>query len=166
LKTELSGLRTGRASASLLDPISVPAYGSQMTISQLGSVSVPEPRMLTVQVWDNALVGAVERAIRDANLGLNPIKEGTMLRIPVPELNAQRRQEMIKVGHKYAEQARVSVRHVRRDGMDTLKKLEKDGSLGKDEVSSQSERIQKLTDQTIKEIDGMISAKEYEISQI
>lgn len=166
LKTELSGLRTGRASANLLDPISVSAYGSHMPISQVGTVSVPEPRMLSVQVWDQSLVGAVERAIRDANLGLNPMKEGSMLRIPIPELNAQRRQEMIKVGHKYAEQARIAVRHVRRDGMDTLKKLEKDGSVGKDQIGVYSDQIQKMTDQFIKEVDDMIATKEQEISQV
>ena len=166
LKTELSGLRTGRASVNLLDPITVSAYGSQMTINQVANVSVPEPRMLTVQVWDQSLVGAVDRAIRDANLGLNPIKEGTMLRIPIPELNAERRQEMVKVGHKYAEQARVAVRHVRRDGMDTLKKLEKDGHVSKDQISTHSDEIQRLTDQHIKEIDEMISAKEKEIVQV
>ena len=166
LKTELAGLRTGRASASLLDPISVNAYGSQMPVSQLGTVSVPEPRMLSVQVWDQSLVGAVDRAIRDANLGLNPIKEGSMLRIPVPELNAERRQEMVKVGHKYAEQARIAVRHVRRDGMDTLKKLEKDGHVGKDQISAHSDEIQKMTDHAVKEIDDMLAAKEKEILQV
>ena len=127
LKTEFGGLRTGRASPSLLDPVTVDAYGTQMPINQVATISVPEPRMLSVQVWDKALAGAVDRAIRDANLGLNPIMEGTLLRIPIPELNAERRQEMVKVAHKYAEQARIAVRHVRKDGMDTLKKLEKDG---------------------------------------
>lgn len=166
LKTELSGLRTGRASANLLDPITVSAYGTQMPINQVGTVSVPESRMLSVQVWDQALVGAVDRAIRDANLGLNPITEGNVLRIPIPELNAQRRQEMVKVGHKYAEQARVAVRHVRRDGMEAIKKLEKDGALSQDDSRSQADEIQKLTDETIKEIDEMLAAKEREITQV
>ncbi len=166
LKTELSGLRTGRASANLLDPISVNAYGTQMPISQVGTVNVPEPRMLSVQVWDKSLVGAVDRAIREANLGLNPIMEGTLLRIPIPELNAQRRQDMVKVGHKYAEQARIAVRHVRRDGMDTLKKLEKDGHHSQDDTRVQSERLQQLTDASIKDIDEMLAGKEREIMQV
>jgi ribosome recycling factor len=166
LKTELSGLRTGRASANLLDPVAISAYGTQMPISQVASVSVPEPRMLSVQVWDKALVGAVDRAIRDANLGLNPIMEGQLLRIPIPELNAERRQEMVKVGHKYAEQARIAVRHVRRDGMDTLKKFEKDGGYSLDDTRAQSDELQKLTDAAIKEIDDMLAAKEREILQV
>jgi ribosome recycling factor len=166
LRTELSGLRTGRASANLLDPVTVNAYGSQMPINQVATVNVPEPRMLSVQVWDKQLAGAVDRAIRDANLGLNPIMEGTLLRIPIPELNAQRRQEMVKVAHKYAEQARIAVRHVRRDGMDTLKKLEKDGHHSQDDARAQSEELQKLTDATIKEIDDMLAGKEREIMQV
>ncbi|HEX9570076.1 MAG TPA: ribosome recycling factor, partial [Rhodospirillales bacterium] len=125
LRTELGGLRTGRASTSLLEPIHVDAYGSSMALNQVGSVSVPEPRMLSVQVWDKALVSAVDRAIREANLGLNPIVDGTLLRIPIPALTAERRQELVKIAHKYAEQARVAVRHVRRDGLDTIKKTEK-----------------------------------------
>jgi ribosome recycling factor len=166
LKTELSGLRTGRASANLLDPVTVNAYGQQMPINQVATISVPEPRMLSVQVWDKSVAGAVDRAIRDANLGLNPIMEGTLLRIPIPELNAERRQEMVKVGHKYAEQARVAVRHVRRDGMDALKKLEKDGHHSLDATRRESERLQELTDTTIKEIDEMLAAKEREILQV
>ena len=166
LKTELSGLRTGRASANLLDPVTVNAYGTQMPINQVATVNVPEPRMLSVQVWDKSVVGAVDRAIREANLGLNPIMEGTLLRIPIPELNAQRRQEMVKVAHKYAEQARIAVRHVRRDGMDHLKKLEKDGHHSEDDTRAQSEELQKLTDSTIKEIDEMLAAKEREITQV
>lgn len=166
LKTELSGLRTGRASANLLDPVTVSAYGSQMPLNQVATVNVPEPRMLSVQVWDKQLAGAVDRAIREANLGLNPIMEGTLLRIPIPELNAERRQEMVKVGHKYAEQARIAVRHVRRDGMDALKKLEKDGHHSEDDMRAQSDELQKLTDGTIKEIDEMLAAKEREITQV
>jgi len=166
LKTELGGLRTGRASVNLLDPVTVTAYGQQMHINQVATVNVPEPRMLSVQVWDKSLASAVDRAIRDANLGLNPIMEGTLLRIPIPELNAQRRQEMVKVAHKYAEQARVAVRHVRRDGMDALKKLEKDGHHSLDDTRLQSDELQQLTDATIKEIDGMLATKEREIVQV
>ncbi len=166
LRAELSGLRTGRASANLLDPVTVNAYGTQMPINQVATVNVPEPRMLSVQVWDKSLAGAVDRAIREANLGLNPIMEGTLLRIPIPELNAQRRQEMVKVAHKYAEQARIAVRHVRRDGMDHLKKMEKDGHHSEDDTRAQSEELQELTDSTIKEIDEMLAAKEREIIQV
>jgi ribosome recycling factor len=166
LKTELSGLRTGRASINLLDPVMVSAYGTQMPINQVASVNVPEPRMLSVQVWDKGLATAVDRAIRDANLGLNPIMEGQLLRIPIPELNAERRQEMVKVGHKYAEQARIAVRHVRKDGMDTLKKLEKDGHHSLDDTRVESEKLQELTDATIKEIDEMLAGKEREIVQV
>ncbi|HEX9876600.1 MAG TPA: ribosome recycling factor [Gammaproteobacteria bacterium] len=166
LKTELSGLRTGRASINLLDPVTVNAYGTQMPINQVATINVPEARMLSVQVWDKQLAGAVDRAIREANLGLNPIMEGTLLRIPIPELNAERRQEMVKVAHKYAEQARIAVRHVRRDGMDTLKKLEKDGHHSLDDTRAQSDELQNLTDTTIKEIDEMLASKEQEIVQV
>ena len=166
LRTELSGLRTGRASAHLLDPITVNAYGAQMPLNQVATVNVPEPRMLSVQVWDRQLAGAVDRAIRDSNLGLNPIMEGALLRIPIPELNAQRRQEMVKVAHRYAEHARVAVRHVRRDGMDTLRKLEKAGEVSEDDTRAQSELIQELTDSAIKEIDALLAAKEREITQV
>ena len=166
LKTELSGLRTGRASPNLLDPVTVSAYGTQMPINQVATVNVPEPRMLSVQVWDKTVVGAVDRAIREANLGLNPIMEGQLLRIPIPELNAERRQEMVKVAHKYAEQARIAVRHVRKDGMDTLKKFEKDGHHSLDDTRMQSDELQKLTDAAIKEIDDMLAFKEREIVQV
>ena len=166
LKTELSGLRTGRASPNLLDPVTVSAYGTQMPINQLATINVPEPRMLSVQVWDKGLATAVDRAIRDANLGLNPIAEGELLRIPIPELNAERRQEMVKVAHKYAEQARIAVRHVRKDGMDTLKRLEKDGHHSQDDTHAQSDKLQKLTDDAIKEIDDVLAAKEHEIMQV
>jgi ribosome recycling factor len=166
LKSELSGLRTGRASVNLLDPVTVEAYGTQMPINQVATVSVPEPRMLSVQVWDNSLAGPVDRAIRDANLGLNPIAEGALLRIPIPELNAERRQEMVKVAHKYAEQARIAVRHVRKDGMDNLKRLEKDGHHSLDDTRAESDQLQKLTDATIKEIDDVLAAKEHEIMQV
>lgn len=166
LRSELAGLRTGRASASLLDPIHVDAYGSSMPINQLASISVPEPRMLSVQVWDRATVSAVDRAIREANLGLNPIMEGQLLRIPIPELNAERRQELVKIAHKYAEQARVAVRHVRRDGLDHLKKEESDGGMGEDESKRLADQIQKLTDQTVGEIDQLLATKEAEITQV
>ncbi len=166
LKGELAGLRTGRAASSMLDPIIVDAYGAKMPLSQVGTISVPEPRMLSVQVWDRGLVSAVDRAIREANLGLNPIVEGTLMRIPVPELNAERRKDLVKVAHKYAEQARVAVRNVRRDGMELGKKEEKDGLLGKDEHHALQERIQKLTDGMIAEIDTMVAAKEAEILQV
>ena len=166
LKTELSGLRTGRASASILEPITVEAYGSTMPLNQVANVSVPEARMLTVQVWDKSVVGAVDRAIREANLGLNPILEGQVLRIPIPELNTERRQELVKVAHRYAEQARIAVRHVRRDGLDVLKKEEKDSVLGKDEAKSAADRVQKLTDDKVAEIDTLLTTKEGEILQV
>lgn len=166
LKGELAGLRTGRASISLLEPIHVDAYGSQMPLNQVGTISVPEPRMLSVQVWDKSMVGAVDRAIREANLGLNPIIEGTLLRIPIPELNAERRQELVKVAHKYAEQARVAVRHVRRDGLDDLKKEEKEGGMSQDQQHQLADQVQKLTDDTIAEIDDLLAGKEAEITQV
>jgi len=165
LRSELAGLRTGRASANLLEPIHVDAYGSSMPISQVGTVSVPESRMLSVQVWDRSLVQAVDRAIREANLGLNPIVEGQLLRIPIPELNAERRQELVKIAHKYAEQARVAIRHVRRDALDQLKK-DKDAGMGEDEQKKQSDQVQKLTDATIVEVDQILAAKETEIRQV
>ncbi len=166
LKHDLASLRTGRASANLLDPVTVSAYGSQMPLNQVATVNVPEPRMLSVQVWDKSLAGAVDRAIREANLGLNPIMEGTLLRIPIPELNAERRQEMVKGGHKYAEQARVAVRNVRRDGMEHLKRAEKDEHMSKDEHHSLATKVQDLTDKIIKEIDEALASKEAEIMQV
>jgi ribosome recycling factor len=166
LRGELAGLRTGRASSSLLEPIHVNAYGSSMPLNQVASVSVPEPRMLSVQVWDKTNVGAVDKAIREANLGLNPIVEGTLLRIPIPELNAERRQELVKVAHRYAEQARVAVRHVRRDALDGLKKEEKDGGMGKDQAHVAGDKVQTMTDGTIGEIDHLLAAKEAEITQV
>ena len=144
-KSDLAGLRTGRASANLLDPITVDAYGSSMPINQVANVTVPESRMIAVSVWDKSMVGAVERAIRESNLGLNPITDGTTLRIPLPELNEQRRKELVKVAHQYAENARVAARHVRRDGMETLKKMEKDGDIGQDDSRQTSDKVQKLS---------------------
>lgn len=163
-KNDLASLRTGRASSNLLDPIQVMAYGSPMPLNQVATVSVPEPRMLSVSVWDKSMVGAVDRAIRESNLGFNPIMDGTTLRIPLPELNEQRRKELVKIAHTYAENARVAARHVRRDGMDLLKKKEKE--VGEDEVRKLSDRVQKLTDDTIKEIDSLLVDKEAEIMQV
>lgn len=164
-KEELAGLRTGRASIHLLEPVVVEAYGARMALSQVATVSVPEPRMLLVSVWDRGMANAVEKAIREANLGLNPIGEGATLRVPIPELNAERRKELVKVAHKYAEAARVSVRHVRRDGIDMLKKAIKDG-MSEDEESRLSERVQKLTDETIVDIDRLLATKEQDITKV
>ncbi|ESR23465.1 Ribosome recycling factor [Lutibaculum baratangense AMV1] len=150
----------------MLDPITVDAYGSSMPISQVATVSVPEPRMISVSVWDRSLVGAVDRAIRESDLGLNPVMDGQTLRLPIPELNEQRRQEIVKVAHKYAEQARVAVRHVRRDGMDTLKKLEKDHAISEDDQRVYADEVQKATDASIKEIDEMLVTKEKEVMQV
>lgn len=166
LQDELAGLRTGRASASMLDPIMVDAYGSPMPLNQLATVSVPEPRMLSVQVWDKSMAAAVDKAIRDSGLGLNPIAEGASIRVPLPELNEERRRELAKVASSYAEQARVAVRHIRRDGMDMLKKAEKDGEMSKDMMHSLSEKVQKATDRAIEEIDSLTAKKEAEIMQI
>ena len=163
LKQELGGLRTGRASAGMLDPVQVEAYGTHMPLNQLATISVPEPRMISVQVWDRSMVKAVEKAIVDSNLGLSPATEGQVLRLRIPELNEERRKELVKVAHKYAEAARVAVRHVRRDGLDVIKKLEKDHKLGKDEHDRDAEQIQKATDQVIGEIDQALAAKEKEI---
>ncbi|MCZ2328366.1 ribosome recycling factor [Bartonella sp. F02] len=165
-KHELGGLRTGRASTNLLEPLTIEAYGSIVPISQVANISVPEPRMLSVSVWDKTLVGAVERAIRDSSLGLNPITDGTNLRIPLPELNEERRKDLVKIAHQYAEQARIATRHVRRDGMDHLKKLEKEGEISKDEAHNLSEKVQNLTDETIIHIDKILSVKESEIMQV
>ncbi|TMJ30565.1 MAG: ribosome recycling factor [Alphaproteobacteria bacterium] len=163
LKQELGGLRTGRASPSLLEPVHVEAYGTHMPINQLATISVPEPRLLTVQVWDKSLVSAVERAIINANLGLNPATEGQLLRLRIPELNEERRKELVKVAHRYAETARVAVRHVRRDGLDILKKLEKDHKISKDDHDRDADQVQKTTDQAIAEIDHALAVKEKEI---
>lgn len=162
-KTELAGLRTGRASASLLDPITADAYGAPTPINQLATISVPEPRMISVQVWDKTNAAAVERAIRESDLGLNPVVDGTLLRIPLPELNEERRQELVRVAHKYAEQARVAIRNVRRDGMEQLKRLEKDGHIGQDEHHAFHDDVQELTDTHVSDIDAVLAAKEEEI---
>ncbi|KAB2880373.1 MAG: ribosome recycling factor [Pseudorhodoplanes sp.] len=163
LKTELAGLRTGRASAHLLDPVQVEAYGSQMPLNQVATVSVPEPRMVTVSVWDKSLVHATEKAITNANLGLNPQTEGQTIRLRIPELNEERRKELVKVAHKYTEAARVAVRHVRRDALDVVKKLEKDHKISQDEHERISAEIQKTTDQMIHEVDQLLATKEKEI---
>ena len=166
LKQEFGGLRTGRANASLLDPIQVMAYGNPMPLNQLATVNVPESRLITVQVWDLSQVGAVERAIRESDLGLNPVVDGQLLRLPIPELNEERRHEIAKVAHKYAEQARVAVRNVRRDGMEHLKRAEEDHEMGKDEHHALSTKVQDLTDKIIKEIDETLASKEAEIVQV
>jgi ribosome recycling factor len=166
LKHDLGSLRTGRASPNLLDPLHIDAYGSPMPISQVATVSVPEPRLLSVQVWDRSMVSAVEKAIRESDLGLNPQTEGQVIRLRIPEMNEQRHKEMVKVAHKYAEEARVAVRHVRRDGLDLLKKLEKDGAIGQDDEKRQADQVQKATDQAIAEVDSVLQAKEKEIMQV
>ena len=166
LKKEFTGLRTGRASTSLLDQIQIDAYGSKMPLDQVGTVGVPEPRLITVQVWDKALVSSVEAAIRESNLGLNPMSDGQFVRVPIPDLSAERREEISKIAHKYAEQAKVSVRNVRRDAMDQLKKMEKDGDISKDIHHDKSEEIQALTDKQVKMIDEMLDAKDKDIKQV
>lgn len=166
LKREFGGLRTGRAATSLLDPITVEAYGQAMPMNQVGTISVPEPRMLTVQVWDRGLVTSVEKAIRESGLGLNPSNDGQLVRVPIPPLSEERREELAKVAGKYAEQARVAVRNVRRDGMDSLKQLEKDGEISEDEHRKRSDEIQQMTDEHIKLIDEALAHKDAEIKQV
>jgi ribosome recycling factor len=166
LKTEFAGLRTGRASASLLDPVTVDAYGQSMHINQVGTVSAPEPRLITVQVWDRGLAKAVDKAVREAGLGLNPQLDGQLLRIPIPELNEERRRELVKLAAKYAEVARIAVRNVRRDGMDHLKRLEKDHVIGEDQQRKQSDELQKMTDDHVHEIDHLLTIKDQEIMQV
>src|SRR5260370_11641428 len=163
LKTELNGLRTGRASAHLLDPIHVEAYGQTMALNQLATVSIPQPRMISVQVWDRSMLNAVEKAIMAANLGLTPSSEGQVIHLRIPELNEERRKELVKVAHKYAEAAKVAVRHVRRDGMEVLKKLEKDHQISQDEHKRFDADLQKVTDQAISPIDQMLHSKENDI---
>ncbi len=166
LRREFSGLRTGRASASLLEPIQVEAYGSSMPLNQVATISVPEPRLITVQVWDRGQVSSVEKAIRESDLGLNPQTEGQVLRVPIPMLSEERRIELTKVASKYAEQARVAVRNVRRDGMDHLKRMEKDSEISQDEHHDRSDQIQKMTDAHVKSIDDSLAQKEQEILQV
>lgn len=166
LKNDFASLRTGRASANILDPVEIDAYGAKMPLSQVATVSVPESRLLSVQVWDRGMVQAVEKAIRESSLGLNPQTEGQTIRLRIPELNEQRRKEMVKVAHKYTEAARVAARHVRRDALDILKKLEKDGKMSEDESARNSDQVQKATDQTVSEIDALLVQKEKEIMQV
>jgi len=166
LKTEFAGLRTGRASASLLEPIQVEAYGSRMPLNQVGTISVPEPRMISVQVWDRSMTKAVEKAIRESDLGLNPQSDGQLIRVPLPDLSEERRAELVKVASKYAESARVAVRNVRRDGMDDLKKMEKDGDISQDDRRLYEDEIQELTDKHVKAIDEALASKEKDIMQV
>jgi len=165
LKHDLGGLRTGRASTTLLDPVVVEVYGATMPLNQVGTVSAPEPRMLSVQVWDRSNVTAVEKAIRSAGLGLNPISDGQNIRLPIPDLTEERRKELAKLAGQYAEKARVAVRNVRRDGMDLVKQDEKKGEIGQDDQKRLENEVQKLTDETIAEIDAAAHAKEKEILQ-
>ena len=166
LRKEFAGLRTGRASASLLDPVVVEAYGNTMPLNQVGSVGVPEPRLIIVQVWDRGVVKATEKAIREAGLGLNPQTEGQTIRVPIPDLNEERRKELTKVAAKYAEQARVSDRNVRRDGLDLLKKQEKDHKITQDQHRKLEKDVQALTDETIKKVDALLAQKDKEILQV
>src|SRR6202045_858477 len=166
LRKEFGGLRTGRASASLLEPVTVSAYGGTVPLNQLANVSVPEPRLIVVQVWDRAMAKAVDKAIREGGLGLNPQTEGQVIRVPIPDLTEERRRELTKVGAKYAEQARISVRNVRRDGLDPLKKKEKDGEITQDQHRKLQHDIQALTDEYIQKIDESLAQKDKEILQV
>ena len=166
LKSEFAGLRTGRASASLLEPIHVEAYGARMPLNQVGTISVPEPRMISVQVWDRSMTKAVEKAIRESDLGLNPQSDGQLIRVPLPDLSEERRAELVKVASKYAESARVAVRNVRRDGMDHLKKMEKDSEISQDDKRLYEDEIQELTDKHVKAIDEALASKEKDIMQV
>ena len=166
LKTEFASLRTGRASANLLDAVTVEAYGSPTPIAQVGTISVPEPRMINVNIWDKTVVGAADKAIRESGLGLNPVVDGQNLRIPIPPLNEERRAELAKLAGRYAESARVAVRNVRRDGMDMIKKSEKAGDISKDDQKAMEEDVQKLTDRMIGKIDDGLKNKEEEIMQV
>ncbi|MGN6670437.1 MAG: ribosome recycling factor [Candidatus Nucleicultricaceae bacterium] len=166
LHKEFSGLRTGRASTALLEPVLVEAYGSKMPLAQVGTVSAPEARMLSIQVWDASMASAVEKAVRESGLGVNPIREGQVIRVPLPDLSQERRLEISKVAAKYAEQARISVRNVRRDGIDQLKKLEKDKTISEDEFHKFSDQIQKHTDVFVKKVDELLAHKEKDIMQV
>lgn len=166
LRKEFGGLRTGRASASLLEPITVAAYGGTLPLNQVANISVPEPRMITVQVWDRAMVKAVDKAIREAGLGLNPQTEGQVIRVPIPDLNEERRRELTRVSARYAEQARVSVRNVRRDGVDVLKRREKDADISQDQQRKLQQEVQHLTDDYIGRIDEALAQKDREILQV
>ncbi len=166
LRKEFAGLRTGRATPSLLEPVTVEAYGAQMPINQVATINVPEPRMLSVQVWDKSMTKAVEKAIRDADLGLNPMPDGQLVRVPIPELNEERREELSRVAGKYAEQVRIAVRNVRHDGINKLKRMEKDGDLSEDDHRLWADEVQSITDQHVEKIDEMLSTKQTEIMQV
>lgn len=166
LRREFAGLRTGRAHPGLLEPVKVLAYGTEMPLNQVGTIGTPEPRMLTVQVWDKSMISAVEKAIRDSGLGLNPAADGMMIRVPIPQLTTERRNELAKMAHKYAEGARISVRGVRRDGMEQVKGHEKKHEIGEDLAKNWSEEVQKLTDQFIKKVDEALADKEKDIRQV
>ena len=166
LRREFAGLRTGRATPSLLEPVMVEAYGSEMPLNQLATISVSEPRMLSVQVWDKNMVKPVEKAILNADLGLNPMADGQSLRVPIPELNEERRAELSRVAAKYAEQVRIAVRNVRRDGMDTLKRMEKEGDLSQDEHHLWGGEVQSITDEHVAKVDEMLHAKQEEIMRV
>lgn len=166
MRQEFAGLRTGRASAALLEPITVEAYGAKMPINQVATISVPDARLISVQVWDQKNAPAAEKAIRDSGLGLNPSRDGSLIRVPIPQLSEERRIELTKIAHKYAEQAKVAVRNVRRDGMDTLKKLERDHDISQDEHRAWADDLQKITDENIKQVDEALAAKEQEIMQV
>jgi ribosome recycling factor len=165
-KHDLKGLRTGRASASLLDPVMVEAYGSMMPINQTATVTALDSRMISVQVWDKGLVSSVERAIRDAGLGLNPSSDGNLVRVPLPDLSEERRKELVKVAKEYAEKARIAIRNVRRDGIDSFKKLEKEGKISEDDLHGRTDEVQKLTDSHVKQVDETLSHKEKEIMEV
>lgn len=166
LKRELSGLRTGRASANLLDPVQVTVYGSKMPLNQVASVSVPESRTIAVTVWDRTNLAAVEKGIRESSLGINPVIDGNTIRLPIPPLTAERRTELVKLAHKYAEHTRVAVRNVRREGMDMLKKMEKDGDISEDDLKKNSTKVQELTDRLVKDVDQLLATKEVEIQKV
>lgn len=166
VRREFAGLRTGRASTGLLEPIMVEAYGSSMPINQVGTIAVPEPRMIVVNVWDRKLIGPTEKAIRDSGLGLNPATDGSMVRVPIPPLSEERRQELVKVAGRYAEASKVAVRNVRRDGMESLKKMEKDHEISEDDHRRRSDEIQKMTDRHVEKIDELLAAKQAEIMQV
>ncbi|MDZ4843297.1 MAG: ribosome recycling factor [Hyphomicrobium aestuarii] len=166
LKRELSGLRTGRASANLLDPVQVTVYGAKMPLNQVASVSVPESRTIAVTVWDRTNLAAVEKGIRESSLGINPVIDGNTIRLPIPPLTAERRTELVKLAHKYAEHTRVAVRNVRREGMDMLKKMEKDGDISEDDLKKNSTKVQELTDRLVKDVDQLLATKEVEIQKV
>jgi ribosome recycling factor len=166
LRREFSGLRTGRAHPGLLEPVKVQAYGTEMPLNQVGTIGVPEPRMLTVQVWDKTMVGAVERAIRESGLGLNPAADGMLVRVPIPQLTTERRNDLAKTAHKYAEGAKVAVRGVRRDGMEQIKGFEKKHEIGEDLAKNWQDDVQKLTDQYIRKVDDALADKEKDIRQV